>query len=157
MNPSQFARLIIRPTLQGIGLWSIDAERLLLGTALTESKLEYVHQIGGPALGVYQCEKATHDDIWTNYLNNLRAPKDLLPKQIKGLLNSHHPHENLVYNLAYATAICRVHYLRSPKPMPSDALSMAFTWKLLYNSNKGKGTVEKALPFFKQSYEVCNV
>jgi hypothetical protein len=43
---------------------------LLLGTALTESgDMHYLHQLGnGPALGVYQMEPTTHEDIYDNYL-----------------------------------------------------------------------------------------
>jgi hypothetical protein len=45
---------VIRPTLQRLGLWSLAAENLLLGTAAQESKLGYyLHQLEGPALGLY--------------------------------------------------------------------------------------------------------
>ena len=71
LDADQFTRLIIRPALKIIGLDFRAAEELLLGTALQESRLTYLHQLGGgPALGLFQMEPGTHDDIWTNYLWN---------------------------------------------------------------------------------------
>ena len=52
LDPGQFRRLVVRPALQAIGLCSPAAERLLLGTALTESGLTWLAQKGGgPARG----------------------------------------------------------------------------------------------------------
>ena len=63
----QFRANIIRPVLLVIGGESRAAENLILGTALQESNLRYLRQLGdGPARGVYQMEPATHDDIWDN-------------------------------------------------------------------------------------------
>ena len=78
INLNQFRDEIVAPTLKEIGLYSKAAERLVIGTGLTESRLEYVKQIGGPALGLYQCEPSTHKDIWDNYLiYNLPLAKKL--------------------------------------------------------------------------------
>ena len=65
----QFCEYVIQPALESIGMYSEPAEQLLLGTACAESNLgTYLHQVGGPALGVFQIEPATHTDIWENYL-----------------------------------------------------------------------------------------
>ncbi len=52
---------------------------------------------------------------------------------------------NLVTDLAYATAMCRVHYWRRPEPLPNagDPEGMGEYWKQHYNSPLGKGTVER--------------
>ena len=73
-NAQQFRNLIIEPTLEAIGMNSTSAVELLLGTMATESWAgTYIKQIkNGPALGVYQMEPATHDDIVINYLNHRR-------------------------------------------------------------------------------------
>ncbi len=65
-----FQYSIIQPTLQQLGLWSVAAEELLLGTALIESNLIHRRQLGlgGPALSFFQMESATHNDIWENFL-----------------------------------------------------------------------------------------
>ncbi|KAF0118141.1 MAG: hypothetical protein FD149_866 [Rhodospirillaceae bacterium] len=69
-DSAHFVTTVIRPTLLHLGLHSPAAEALLLGTAIQESRLgTYLRQTGGgPALGVYQMEPATHEDIWTNFL-----------------------------------------------------------------------------------------
>src|SRR5690348_6143324 len=65
LDPRQFLVFVIRPTLSFIGLDSPSARALLLGTAIQESGLAYVSQLGddipGPGLGLFQMEKATHD------------------------------------------------------------------------------------------------
>ena len=69
INKDQF-RDLIRRTLKDITLYSEDAVDLLMMTAAAESNLgEYLRQINGPALGAFQMEPGTHDDIWKNYLN----------------------------------------------------------------------------------------
>ena len=66
--------MVIRPALTKINLWSRSAEELVLGTAIVESGLTYLKQRGeGPALGLWQIEPATHEDLYTNFLNSTGA------------------------------------------------------------------------------------
>jgi hypothetical protein len=155
LDPEQLVIHVIRPTLQYIDLWSPAAGVLVLGTGLTESKLRYVDQIDqankpGPAYGLWQCEERTHADYWDNFLrfqNGLREKCIALVSRRSALFP---PVGELVFNLAYAAAMCRVHYRRVKAPLPDrhDALSMAEYWKHYYNG-PGKGTVQKALPHFQ--------
>ena len=70
MLASQAQSLVIRPALEKLSLRSLSAEELVLGTAIVESGLTYLKQHGdGPALGLWQVEPATHDDLYTNFLN----------------------------------------------------------------------------------------
>ena len=48
----------------------------------------------------------------------------------------------MVWNLAYATAIARVVYLRVPAPLPpaTDLVALAAYWKRWYNTRAGSGT-----------------
>ncbi len=142
MDVKQFREYILVPTLHEIGLYSKSAEQLVLGTAVYESAgLKYIHQINGPALGVCQMEPATHNCIWENYL------KHKLDLQYKladigggiGFLP-----EDLMYNLRYAVAMCRIHYLRKKEPLPEagDYIGQARYYKKYYNTVKGKGTVD---------------
>ncbi len=135
--------LVVRPALKKIGLWSEAAENLLLGTAAQESQMgRYLRQIQGPALGIYQCEPATHQDIWDNYL----IYKGPLLGAVTKLIVLHMPRtEQLAWNLMYATAIARVHYLRIKEPLPAadDVVSLGCYWKNHYNTHLGKGTVEE--------------
>ena len=155
MNASQLKTYVIRPTLQRLDLWSESAEKLLLGTIAHESAGgEYLHQIGGPALGIYQIEPPTHQDVWENFL---RYRSGLMLK-IQDLIPPGHRKRThggwvcgsdslLITDLTYATAIARVIYLRAPLrlPEPDDMQGLADYWKKYYNTPLGKGTTEKWL------------
>lgn len=143
IDPVQFTEWIIKPTLEALHLQSARTVELLLGTALQESNLKYLKQLGnGPAMGVYQMEPATHDDIWNNYLKY----KPDLAGRIQALSNIHKPLA-MVGNLWYATAMARVHYLRVSDPLPGqgDYEGQAAYWKEFYNTHMGAGTEDEYL------------
>ena len=142
LDIAQFRSLIIRPALEAIDLHSEAAEELVLGTALQESNLKYLKQLGnGPAIGLWQMEPSTHADIWTNFLKyrpelafKLRA---LLPRDSEiGFA------QQMAGNLWYGAAMCRVHYFRRKEPLPKagDIVAQSLFWKRTYNTNLGKGT-----------------
>jgi hypothetical protein len=59
-NITQFRELLIRPVLDSLQMYSKDAEELLVFTCAAESNGgTYLHQVKGPALGIYQCEPST--------------------------------------------------------------------------------------------------
>lgn len=131
---------IILPALKPFGIWSKKAEQLLLGTCAKESRLgTYLKQINGPALGIYQMEPSTHDDIWENYIKNKKEIYRLII-EIYGKADS----ERLIYDLRYATLMARIHYLRSRISIPelNDLIGQAKMWKKVYNTDLGKGTVD---------------
>ncbi len=139
IDPDQFRRLIIAPTLQRLSLWSVVAQELLLGTALQESGLAHLAQHGGPARGVYQIEPATHDDIWENFLHY----RPDLRMAVLALTAAWPDRETqLATNLPYETAIARLVYLRAPAPLPPspDPELLAAYWKAHYNTPLGAGT-----------------
>jgi hypothetical protein len=151
LNVLQFRMTIVRPVLQDIGAHSQAAENLVLGTALQESNLHYLRQLGdGPARGLYQMEPATHDDIWQNYL---AFREELRGRVSSFLVGGRDRVEQLVWNLAYATAMCRVHYMRVPAPLPAatDIAGMAAYWKQHYNTPQGKGTPEEFAGKFEKA------
>lgn len=141
----QLREEIIRPALEYLDPiipYSMAGENLLMGTCAQESKLgTYVKQLGGgPALGIFQMEPATLKDINDNYLQ-YRIP---LRTSVEMLLVPMQTNEqNLVSNLAYATAMSRIHYFRVPDPIPmhDDIEGLANYWKCHYNTKCGKGTV----------------
>jgi hypothetical protein len=148
MNPEHFRRYVIRPTLKQIGMYSQEAEDLLLGTAMAESRLTWLAQKGnGPALGVYQIEPPTLDDVWRRYA----AGRPDIRRRVEPLIaDSPNLDEQLQTNLAFATAIARLKYWMDPAPLPSphdyDHSSYVFAlgevWKRQYNTSEGDGTVE---------------
>lgn len=154
LSPSQFIRYVIRPTLKAVDLWSPWAERLLFGTALQESGLVYLRQLNnGPALGVYQMEPATHDDIWNNYLRYRPGLNQAARRfsRVAGIPGLPRPEAGeMATNLAYATVMCRLHYYRSPvTPIDMNAPErdayLAKAWKRFYNTAGGKGTEDQFL------------
>lgn len=145
MDIKQLREEIIKPVLEMLGLYSKNAENLLLGTACQESHAgEYIRQLGCKgdvgAFGIYQMELATHNDIWDNFLKYNKPIADKIKMlRIKELSDS----ENLLFNLAYATAMCRVHYYRISEKIPDNIYGQAQYWKKYYNTELGKGTIEE--------------
>ncbi|RFD18931.1 hypothetical protein DY926_13985, partial [Komagataeibacter melaceti] len=69
LNLSDLKARVIAPTLTLIGMGGRAAVNLLAGTALAESGCRrLVQDGGGPALGLWQMEPFTHDDIWKTFL-----------------------------------------------------------------------------------------
>lgn len=141
INHKQFLTHIIKPSLEYMNMWCVSSEQLLLGTAIQESGLgRYLKQIGGPALGIYQIEPNTHQDIWNHYIKRKTFMFDkliyLYPQCKEKLIN-----ELLVYDLRYATIIARLIYYRRPEQLPkfNDIVSHAHYWKNHYNTHLGKG------------------
>lgn len=153
MNAKQLRELVIRPTLQYLSPaipYSETAVELLMMTAAHESHLgEYIAQVGGPALGIYQMEPDTHGDIYKNFLEYRKELKSNLIDITIGAIVTFQPNEDLVLNLAYATAMARVHYFRVPEALPEGNLQneetirkLAAYAKKYYNTELGKATEE---------------
>lgn len=137
----QLRRYVIVPALASIGLDGDSAEVLLMATCAQESKGgTYLHQINGPALGIYQMEPETYQDL-ISYIQ----PKQALRQKLLSSCNFDvfPPHQNeIVTNLKYATIIARLYYLRFPEPLPA-ANDMDGIWKYYkkyWNTEKGKAT-----------------
>jgi len=141
IDSSHLLTHVIRPVLKHLDLWAPRDERLLLGTACKESECgRWLVQLGGgPALGIYQMEPATEIDIWKNFLRY----RDDLIERVRAYVGFDHGASDLAGNLYYATAMCRIHYLRVPAQIPEDLDGQARFWKKFYNTEKGKGTVEE--------------
>jgi hypothetical protein len=149
-------RYIILKTHEMLDIWANPrAVTLLLGTAATESNFGqvlrqegYSMQSDKGAFGLYQMELNTHDDLWDNFLNY----RSILCTKVKMILGCLHCREALIGNLYYATAMARLQYLRHKEPLPPvDDLQKQGTYYCKYfNSNKGKGTVEKYVADYKR-------
>lgn len=138
---------VIRPTLETLKLSSTAAENLLLGTIAQESQMgHYLHQIKGPALGIYQIEPATHHDVWKNYLCYHSALSERV------FLCGQPQEQQLITNLSYATAIARIIYLRAPEALPEDddLEGLAYYYKRYYNTPKGKATEADFIKNYKR-------
>jgi len=142
LDLTQLKRMIVRPTLTAIGLSGDTAVNMLTGTALAESSCAYLAQVGGgPALGLWQMEPATHNDCWTNFLDG--AENARFAEAVRPLMSGEDRLVQLVSNLRYACAMARVKFYRAPEPLPGadDAVGLATYWKLHYNTTLGAGSV----------------
>jgi len=156
LDPHDFLRGAIRPALARLRLGGAAAERLLLGTALTESGLVHLRQAGGgPARGLYQIEPATHRDLWRSYL----AYRPVVAARLLRLAAPGAPgapgESQLVWNLAYATGVARLIYRRRPEPLPAaaDLEGLARYWKAHFNSAAGRG---RAADFLRRAGPLLN-
>ena len=136
-----FRDCVVRPALAHLDLYSLAAEQLVLATAVHESGLRHLRQIGsGPALGFFQMEPQTHHDIWANFLRHRLR----ISGRVKSLrASAPEPVDQLATNHAYACAMCRIQYYRRPEPLPppNAAEAIGRYWKRFYNSGAGAGTV----------------
>ena len=143
MKIEQLKHYIVEPVLKKLKLFSEEAVALIVGTAMTESLGgEYIHQVGGPACGIYQMEPRTAKDILENYL----PYKPELQLSVRRLyIPELTLEENLISNLPWATAMCRIHYLRVKEVIPKTIEGRAKYWKKYYNTSLGKGRLESYL------------
>jgi hypothetical protein len=147
INASQLKEYIIIPSLKQIDLYSESAVNLLLGTAAQESHLgTYLHQVNGVALGIYQMEPATFTDIMQNFIAYRSNLRSAVGKLAYGKV------DELVYNLAFSTAMTRIHYARVNETLPNanDLEGLANYWKDHYNSKLGKGTVQEFINNYRR-------
>lgn len=151
MNPQQLHDLIIKPTLEYMGgnYYSKESALLLLCTAAIESDCGYyIKQINGIALGIWQMEPATHDDIWDHSdAFNCNAFIDKITLLQSDALDGD---EDLVLLPMYACAMARLKYSMDPNPLPkltgdNNADSRAFYdyYKRVYNTELGASTFDK--------------
>lgn len=140
---------VIRPALKMLNLWSQGAEMLVYGTGMVESDYNALKQVSGIALGVYQCEPETHSYI-KQYLKKPNR-KELLESILGACQRGVMPDdEALIWDLYYATMICRVRYLDTVAPIPDwdNAQAMAQYHADYYNRG-GKANVDENSRVFK--------
>ena len=132
-------RNLITSVLKELNLHSDNAVNLLMGTAAQESHLgKYRKQMGGgPALGIFQMEPATFNDIVNNYL---RYKPELAARIERVARISRFKAEDIENNDLLAICMARVHYHRGREAIPSDLDGWARYWKRCFNTTLGKGT-----------------
>lgn len=142
----QFRVEIVQKALIELKAYSKEAEELLILTCAQESLGgTYIKQIDGPALGIFQMEPKTHEDLWLSFLPRRT---DLVYKILGAVrLQTKPPVEFLEYNLLYAAMMCHVRYMTIHEPIPAatDILGLAKYWDAYYNSDSQKGFPEEAV------------
>jgi len=146
LNVNQFRELIVKSSLNDLLLYSKEAEELMVFTCAVESLGgTYIHQVNGPALGIYQMEPATYNDIWQNYIYH-NGPLTL--RLFANFDISSMPSESrLIYDLRYATAMTRLFYrrIKSPLPLSNNIDAIWDYYKQYYNTSKGAATKDESI------------
>lgn len=142
-------KTLIETTLKELSLYSTEAVELLVGTCAQESSMgKYRRQIGGgPALGIFQMEPRTFNDIVENFLNYKKNLKEKV-MTVSGI-TEFNPLD-LLQNDKLATAMARIHYLRVSSPIPTTLEEQARYYKKYYNTEMGMATVEEYLRNYKK-------
>ncbi|AUS01812.1 hypothetical protein NVP1293O_24 [Vibrio phage 1.293.O._10N.261.52.E1] len=151
IRPDHLRKYVIEPSLIRLGsrYKSDDAVELLLMIAAHESHLgEYLHQVGGPAVGIFQMEPATFHDCLVNFVRYNRILENQLGQEFYRLPNPAY----MAFDLSFATAMARVQLYRQPEALPhrSDIRAMAEYAKKYWNTEAGKATVDD----YEQAYRV---
>jgi hypothetical protein len=161
MHPKLFVDKVIVPVMDELNMYDKShpkfkrAVALMLGTALVESNLIYVKQIGGgPGRSFYQVETNTRKDIYNNYLK-YRPHLEELVEFYRGAM----PRDKaMLYNPFYSTAVARIHYWRVREALPAwDAVEMAKYHKKHYNTELGATDIEKSDDIFQKAMEMVDL
>jgi hypothetical protein len=126
-----------------------NAVELLMMTAAHESLLGYyLYQDDGDreiedhlALGIYGMEKRTHDDVQRVVIAN-NSKFDFMPFD-----NA----RRLIFDLKYATQMCRIHFTRFSDPIPNkdNILGLASYYKKFWNTEVGKAKTSDVVYNYK--------
>jgi hypothetical protein len=148
LNVNQFRELIVKSTLNDLMLYSKDAEELMIFTCAIESLGGYyLKQLNGPALGIYQMQPETYNDLWQNYLQDSKNSRLLMMLLSNFHITNMPSEDRLIYDLRFSTAITRIFYARIKEQLP-DSNNVSAMWnyyKLYYNTSKGDAEKEKTI------------
>lgn len=146
LNAAQLREFIIKPALHDLMLDSPEAEELLIFTCANESLGgTYLKQVKGPALGIYQMEPATYNDLWHNYIHNKSSLMMMLLSNFG--VNYMPDEQRLIYDLRFATAMTRIFYNRVPEALPpaNDVNAIWDYYKKYYNTANGAAQKNEAI------------
>lgn len=146
LDSAQLRSYIIVPALNDLLLMSEEAVELLLFTCANESDGgSFIKQVNGPALGIYQMEPNTYNDIWQNYIY---GKNDLRQLMLAHFNCPTMPDEyRMIYDARFATAMARIHYARVKEPLPKlhDLDALWNYYKKYYNTAAGKADYHIAM------------
>lgn len=119
-----------------------EARELLMMVCAHESHLgTYRKQVGGPALGIFQMEPDTFNDLMENYLK--------YRPELMALVKGRKP-EELVEDDVLAITMARLLFFRAPESIGKTPEEWAALAKKRYNTVAGKATAEKYLSDYKK-------
>lgn len=182
INLSHWKSLIVVPTLAlfkdtpladtMMAPWRINQ---LTGTTKESLGLTWLMQIDaagkpvGPAVGAYQMEPATHDDIWKNFLLYQQRIATVVFNHLDnvphgGLIGANSlktmvqqvigQSDRMIWDLQYATLMAAIDYYRSPLPAPDNtAQALAQYHKDVYNTSLGASVAAEDVDYYQQAID----
>lgn len=156
MTEYEMLNEVIIPTLQHLNkvdvrFDTVYARGLLLGTAIAESQLKHIRQMGGgPALSYFQIEPTTANDV--------RA--SIKGSRLDGCVSSFEYVSTsfisqLAVNTRLACAIARIIYWRVREPIPTTGRELSYYHKKYYNTAAGAADPIKNTPIFERSLKLA--
>ena len=140
----QEIKAIAEYALYKIDAYSDDALALVVRTGMAESGYRALkgYGEGNPAIGFFQIEPATMNDMIDNYIKYRSHYKVHLISL--GMNFQKDTAMSVMSNIGVQAALCRIHYRRDKHSIPSwdDLEGQAKYWKRVYNTNLGRGTTE---------------
>lgn len=146
----EIRKYIQEPILKAAGWDDPYSKFMVYCTGHFETGYGYVMQEGTPqngGIGPYQGQPSDYNDMGHWLKNSFNS--ELLERILNACNFKSFPSDPmyLAYNMAFATLVCRVHYHRIEKPLPTD-LTDARAWaeyhKTYYNGGaEGKADVER--------------
>lgn len=157
LNINQFRDLIVKSSLNDLLLYSEDAEELMVFTCAVESRGgTYMCQVNGPALGIYQMEPVTYNDLWHNYI----IPDNRLGLRLFNSfdVNMMPSEARLIYDLRFATAMTRIFYKRIKEELPNakDENAIWEYYKKYYNTPSGAAEKEDSIKLYRDFAQYQN-
>jgi len=157
MKSDQLRFYIVKPALSLLGpaLSTRFAEDLLIATCAQESRLgEYVLQVNGPALGIYQIEPTSLADLWF-WIQHRRPRWDAAFATVGINPAAAVDNEAVIYNLWFATLIARLFYYRVPTALPiyTTTPNLWGYYKPFYNTLAGAATLME----FEESLRLTDI
>lgn len=160
IKANHLRKVVIKPALEAINLYSADAEELLIATCAQESlggkyliqeTKSGIFYKGG--LGIFQMEAPTYDDT-IRYLQNNKPELLTLIRTACRFQDSAVDAVEMTTNLKYAAMIARVKYLRDKHPIPpaGDINQIWEYYKRIWNTEQGRAQKEG----FLRNYALFN-
>lgn len=149
---TQLRELVIVPALEGVNLYSPEAEELLVAIAAQSDDEFYLKKTidNDTALGIFQMPPQIHELLWDSVL---MVDYHLGFKVITSLNYTLRPSaEIMVYNLRYAAVMARIFWLRIKDPFPEidDLEGIWSLYKRFWNDLSGKATKPEFMANYKR-------
>lgn len=140
MTPQQYLDTAIVPAAQNLGIYTLPHLQIGFGTCGQESGFQNIRQIGGgPAIGPFQMEPATHNSLIANFVRYRPHIEAALTK----LLGNVQPSIDLLMtNQTYAAMMMYIKYMDCPGAIPDDLEGQAAYYKKYYNGPGAATTAE---------------